>query len=482
MAVSLDEAREKLQAFVAGEDGIAELYRGQVKRNRETLSVFAADEDMEKAMATTVDVWVAKGKFGKLLDLWVKGLVLDWSTLYGEVKPRRMSLPTYPFAREQYWIPQFGGKSVRWRKGRRGAAACAGAPEYFGLAGTAVQLDVQRRRILPGGPRGQRRAGIAGGGVSGNGAGGGAAGIGHRGRAPVGVTLKNVVWSRPVVVQDTPVEVHIGLYPEENGEIAYEIYSTAPGAEDEPVVHSQGVVQLGAVAAAESVDLTAVQAQCQQQITAAQCYDAFGKMGIVYGPGQRALSELHLGQGQVLAKLDLPVSVLDTQTQYGLHPSLLDAALQACIGLSIGSGSAAALPFALEGLDVLHPCTRSMWAVVRAGGSAAHDKVQKLDIDLCDADGVLCVRIEGLCIAGAGWCRGWIGYRKRHLAAATGMDSATRVRHATGDAPRPAPRAVVRSDDIGGTGGSATGRPVPAGGGAARRHRRRLRALHRSRL
>src|SRR5262249_5070807 len=46
-----------------------------------------------------------KGKFGKLLDLWVKGLAFDWSGLYGETRPRRLSLPTYPFARERYWLP-----------------------------------------------------------------------------------------------------------------------------------------------------------------------------------------------------------------------------------------------------------------------------------------------------------------------------------------------------------------------------------------
>jgi polyketide synthase PksN len=40
------------------------------------------------------------------LDLWVRGLNFDWNTLYGDVKPQRISLPTYPFARERYWIPE----------------------------------------------------------------------------------------------------------------------------------------------------------------------------------------------------------------------------------------------------------------------------------------------------------------------------------------------------------------------------------------
>jgi len=68
-----------------------------VKRNKETLAVFIADEDLQQA----IDSWISKGKYSKIIDLWVKGLVVDWSKLYGETKPQRISLPTYPFAKER---------------------------------------------------------------------------------------------------------------------------------------------------------------------------------------------------------------------------------------------------------------------------------------------------------------------------------------------------------------------------------------------
>ncbi|MBO0780267.1 MAG: SDR family NAD(P)-dependent oxidoreductase [Ktedonobacteraceae bacterium] len=64
------------------------------------MSVFASDEDLQQAIAT----WIAKGKYVKLLDLWVKGLAFDWRQLYQGSQPRRVSLPTYPFARERYWL------------------------------------------------------------------------------------------------------------------------------------------------------------------------------------------------------------------------------------------------------------------------------------------------------------------------------------------------------------------------------------------
>src|SRR5262249_53008359 len=54
------------------------------------------------------------------------------------------------------------------------------------------------------------------------------------------------------------------------------------------------------------------------------------------------------------------------------------------------------LPFALEKLEVINGCSASMWAWVRrSNGSAAWDKVQQLDIDLCDEEGKVCIKLRG---------------------------------------------------------------------------------------
>ncbi|MFX8605041.1 hypothetical protein ABTM12_19405, partial [Acinetobacter baumannii] len=85
--------------YLGGESVVDGLYQGEVKRNKEALEVFAADEELQEALAK----WIARGKLHKLADLWVKGLALDWHALYGAQRPQRLSLPTYPFARERYW-------------------------------------------------------------------------------------------------------------------------------------------------------------------------------------------------------------------------------------------------------------------------------------------------------------------------------------------------------------------------------------------
>ncbi len=106
---SVRQLAEKLEAYVEGEQGIEDAYQGQVKRNKEALSLFSTDGDLQQ----TIDKWIANRKVSKLLELWAKGLDVDWSKLYGEVKPQRMSLPKYPFARDRYWIDAaMGGKVI----------------------------------------------------------------------------------------------------------------------------------------------------------------------------------------------------------------------------------------------------------------------------------------------------------------------------------------------------------------------------------
>ncbi|HEX6095134.1 MAG TPA: GNAT family N-acetyltransferase, partial [Thermoanaerobaculia bacterium] len=40
----------------------------------------------------------------ELLDAWTRGAKVDWNPLSGEAPLRRVSLPTYPFARERHWV------------------------------------------------------------------------------------------------------------------------------------------------------------------------------------------------------------------------------------------------------------------------------------------------------------------------------------------------------------------------------------------
>lgn len=97
---SIDELAEKLSQFLEGEDVIDGLYRSNVRQNKEILAMFITDDDM----TATLDRWFHKRKYAKILELWARGMPVDWYRLYLQQRPKRISLPTYPFATDQYWI------------------------------------------------------------------------------------------------------------------------------------------------------------------------------------------------------------------------------------------------------------------------------------------------------------------------------------------------------------------------------------------
>ena len=55
------------------------------------------------------------------------------------------------------------------------------------------------------------------------------------------------------------------------------------------------------------------------------------------------------------------------------------------------------LPFALERLEIFDGYTSSMWAHIRYSDGNLADEIKKLDIDLCDEQGKICVRMQGFC-------------------------------------------------------------------------------------
>ena len=101
MVDSIYELVEKLGAYVKGREDIEGVFQGQVKRNKEGLKLLVQDDDIKEAI---VGKLISEGKLTNLSDLWVKGLDFSWSKLYGEMKPDRIHLPLYPFAKEHYWI------------------------------------------------------------------------------------------------------------------------------------------------------------------------------------------------------------------------------------------------------------------------------------------------------------------------------------------------------------------------------------------
>ena len=115
---SLEELRGKLNAWLRGEPRIEGIYQGSVGPRDDGMSLFSEDEDLKEAIGK----WIASNKLSKLERLWVTGMEIDWRGLYEAVEPRpeRIALPTYPFARERYWIGVSSGVAPLQEPGKTG--------------------------------------------------------------------------------------------------------------------------------------------------------------------------------------------------------------------------------------------------------------------------------------------------------------------------------------------------------------------------
>ncbi len=95
----------------------------------------------------------------------------------------------------------------------------------------------------------------------------------------------------------------------------------------------------------------------------------------------------------------MPASIAETEREYNLHPSIMDSAFQSTIGLIQEDEDLQnpAIPFALEELIIYDRCQRTMWALVtKNNNNKGEDKLQKVDIDICDESGKVCARIKRL--------------------------------------------------------------------------------------
>ena len=447
----IEELRKRLEEFVVGKEKIPNFFQGNIKTEKKTtklLTHFELDEELNDALKK----WMQRGKFSKLAEFWSQGLTVNWNLLYGEKKPRRISLPTYPFAAERYWINQISDS--------RSASACVPSPANLQISDLVSPLHpfvhentsnfeeqrfsstftgqefffsdhkVKGQNLLPGvAYLEMARAAVeqtsSTRSISSDTLSRSRQIAGSIAENQMGIQLRNIVWARPIIANALAQPVDIGLFPEENGQIQFKIYTEAINGEepdnapeqseprarrgDRRVVHCQGVANLFSFAERPPLDLPGLRAAMdQRQLSSKQCYEAFKRMGIDYGSSHQGLESVYVGDNQVLARLSLPSIVSESQEQFILHPSLIDSALQASIGLcfplkiDVSSDhnpkpiALPSLPFALETLDITGRCTANMWAWIRyASNSGPGGNVQKLDIELCSDQGQIYARMKG---------------------------------------------------------------------------------------
>ena len=112
------------------------------------------------------------------------------------------------------------------------------------------------------------------------------------------------------------------------------LVATFEDAGNTRTTRSRGQVVYGAdVPVLEKVDVRSVLERCHTTLETEQCYVALERAGFKFGPTFRVIQQLHLGEREVVARLEVPPAEFATYAECVLTPGILDGVLQSALWL-----------------------------------------------------------------------------------------------------------------------------------------------------
>ncbi|WPB81668.1 type I polyketide synthase [Archangium violaceum] len=350
----------------------------------------------------------AEGETAQMLsslrELYVRGCEIDWAAFDVPFERRPLTLPTYPFQRERYWLDAGDGDSRQYmaeREHSRGDVhPLSGAP--LALAGAkevrfAARLSAREpsfigehrvlgTTLLPAACYVEMALSAAH----------------HADPRERPIELKAIELERPLAFKEAvKCDVQTVLTPEE-GSTRFEIYSQGTGADRSWVRLSHGRVAEG-LGRGERVNLAKeLFPRFSQPRPAASFYEMMERGGLEYGPSFQGIDELRFEKNGCLAHVRLPDSHILGLGSYWLHPLILDACFQAVAAVFMEEVSALGenrqrIPVGIERLRWFKKPGSSVWVHARGDGrSAASSEVLSTSLRIYDEDGEPVAEVEGL--------------------------------------------------------------------------------------
>ncbi|WP_159050573.1 type I polyketide synthase, partial [Streptomyces cellostaticus] len=331
-----------------------------------------------------------------MAEVFVRGIPVDWTgTLPTGAASRGVDLPTYAFEHKHYWLQETGPATDAASLGQAAAdhpllGAVVRLPQSDGLVFTS-RLSLKSHPwladhavgavvILPG--TGLVELAVRAGDEAGCG------------------VLDELVIEAPLVVPQqggVRVQVAVGA-PDENGSRTVEVYSQREDASDDAEAwtrHATGTLSAAPSAQETEVDFAAWPPQGAQPVEVGDFYGDLVERGYGYGPAFQGVRAVWRRGEEVFAEVALPEEQRKEAGRFGIHPALLDAALQAAtIGNAAGAeaddSGAPVLAFAWNGL-VLHASGASALRVRIAPNGA-----DALAVQAADEAGGLVVTLDSL--------------------------------------------------------------------------------------
>ncbi len=123
-------------------------------------------------------------------------------------------------------------------------------------------------------------------------------------------------------------------------------------------------------------------------------YARLSALGIAFGPTFRSVQSLHCGPGWARGTVLLPAEAEAQAPQFGLHPALLDGALQLCVAAASEASPALWIPMGIDRWELLRPGARQLVATAVLRADAGTQSLAA-DLRLEDETGALVAVLSG---------------------------------------------------------------------------------------
>ncbi|MET9500089.1 type I polyketide synthase, partial [Streptomyces sp. NPDC006552] len=293
-----------------------------------------------------------------MAELFVHGVPVDWSgVLPAGATTAALDLPTYAFQHQHYWLHGTGAATDAAALGQSAAGhpllgAVVRLPHSGGLVFTSrlsltthpwlADHAVGGVVILPG--SGLVELAVRAGDEAGCG------------------VLEELVIEAPLIVPaagGVRVQVALGA-PDENGTRAVEIHSQREDTTEDDAAwtrHATGTLTAASTEPSTTFDFTAWPPPGAEPVEVGDFYRGLEERGYGYGPAFQGVRAVWRRGEDVFAEVALGEELREEAGRFGLHPALLDAALQAAtIGntdtTDAGDTGTPVLAFAWNGLEL----------------------------------------------------------------------------------------------------------------------------------
>ncbi|WP_408606174.1 polyketide synthase dehydratase domain-containing protein [Cellulosilyticum ruminicola] len=378
------------------------MYTGNYKDNKEVLAFIKYEE-----MRNVLNGWIKAREYDRFLDLWVKGVDIDWKILYQGDKPVKMSLPTYPFEEIRCWaIDNNSSETLEEVRGlhplvqtntsnlieNKYSSVFTG--EEFFLA----EHIINHQKLLPGSAYIEMvHAAVE-------------MSIQDILEDEYQITIEDMLWITPFICTGKD-KICISLNPISDNEIKFEIGEETKVINGGRRVYCKGSVLITMAEEKEIVDIQKVRKQCcLGEVVQEPIYEAYKGVGIEYGEAFKVVEKVYIGEQRILAKLVLKEEYRNTIGNYVVHPSMIDAAIHAQLALKLAqeneistASPKGAILFKVDKIAIASRCTDEMWASIEVNNPEDNDgSTQSYNIEVYDTDGKAIITMDNVTVKSRG--------------------------------------------------------------------------------